>query len=169
MKNLTNSLYEILVNTMPHGIAITDTKGRFILWNKTAEEMFPISMFLTPTRSAWASVFGAYTVDRKQEYKFEDLPLSKSLRGQWVKCEKVYIKNDKYPAGLYLRISSYPLIEDNELKAAAVVFEDITEEQLIFDEVINKFEEIKLYLTDVLKVDYATKKVKINPNESIKY
>ena len=56
-------------------------------------------------------------------------------------------------SSIYLKVSSYPLKENGELKAAAILFEDITKEQTMFEEVINKFDEIKEYLMKVIKID----------------
>ena len=153
--NITCELYYKILNGMPHGVVVADKHGKFILWNKSADPVFN-SKTVESSKSNWIKDFGIYKVDKKELFKDEDIPMNRALRGESVNGEKMFVKNTNVPNGIFLKISSYPIYEDNgvDIKAAVIIFDDITKEQILYEIVIKKINELENYLKNTLNIDY---------------
>lgn len=169
-KTISINLFEKLVDVMPYGIIVANIDSEFILHNTVARHFFDSELQDT-TENRWSGEYGIFSLDKTVRYTLENTPAQRALRGEVVKYEKYFIKSKIIPQGFYLKVSSYPIyssVDCNVVEAAAVVFEDITEEQEFYDNVINKFEEIEKYLREVLKIDNTVKNTK-NDDKAIHY
>lgn len=149
--------YRRVVDNLPHGIIVSDAEGKFIIWNEKALPMFPDGLFQSKQEN-WVEDFGVYQIDKITKYKTEELPMSKALKGVTTANEKMYIQHGE-KEGIFLKVSSYPIYncEHDELEAGVVLIEDITQEQILYDNIINKINELENYLKDIMDFDFSEK------------
>lgn len=141
------NLYIKIIDIMPYGMIVADKNGKFILWNEKADPIFT-NKSVSCTKEEWVEKFGVYHTDKVTKFKTEDLPMVRALRGETVKGERMYLTNTSNPEGMFLKVSSFPIYSDNsnEIEAAVIVIDDITQEQLLYDSVIAKIAELESYL-----------------------
>lgn len=157
-------LVQKLLNSMIYGVIIADKTGNFIYWNEPAKLI--MSSNSNSQQQEWIDDFGVYTTDKSRKYLTEELPMSKGLRGEISKGEKMFVKNIDIPNGVYLKVNGFPIYnEDGIIDGAAIIFEDITEEQLMYDSVISKINELEIYLKEILNIDYDEVLLKKLKNE----
>ncbi len=141
-------IYKKVIETMPYGIVVSNIDGKFIFYNNRASIVFNENLQKS-LQENWVEDFGVFTVDRKEKYKTENLPMSKALKGQTVVGEKMYIKHIGIPNGVYLKVSAFPIITENTIEAAVIIFDDITEEQIMYDSIISKINDLENYLREL--------------------
>ena len=149
-KYLTLDLYYKIINVMPYGMIVADKNGKFILWNTKSFPIFNENL-LNSTKENWVKDFGIYHIDKETLYKTEDLPMVKSLNGQSIIGEKMFVKHEGIPEGTFLKVSSFPIMNDDGtgIQASVTVFDDITQQQLLYDSIIFKINELEKYLKDI--------------------
>lgn len=149
-----------LVNIIPYGVIIANKDGKFIFWNKNSQPVFT-ERLRESVKENWTEEFGVYSVDKTTKYETEDLPMCKALKGETVVGEKMFVIHEDCPDGVYLKVSAYPILDgNNTIEAGAIIFEDITQEQLAFEEIVRGLNDLEVYLRDELNIDYA--KIKQN-------
>lgn len=145
---IPTNLYEHIVDSMPYGILVADTKGEFILWNKVSYAMFSENL-RTSKQENWVSDWGVFEIDKVTPFKAEAVPLTRALKGETVEGVKMFIKNSKSEKALFIKVNGYPLMDKHgKLEAGIVMVEDITKEQTMYDTIMTKFDEIQKYLKD---------------------
>ncbi len=144
-------LYLKVLKAMPYGIIISDKSSNFVFWNDKASHIMHITAQAIKQQD-WVKKFGVYDLDKTTMYKTEDLPMSKALRGEFIDSEKLYIKNENMEEGIYIKVTAFPVLENDEIIAAVVMFDDITDEQTLYDSVIHKITELESYLKDFIKI-----------------
>lgn len=149
-------LYLRVVESMPYGIIISDSAGNSIFWNEKASFIMKAAEDAIQQKD-WVHQFGVFNLDKTTMYTTEDLPMSKALRGEYIADEKLYIHNKDLPEGVYLKISAFPIIENEQISAAVVLFDDITKEQQLYDNIIGQINGLTSYLKqlDTLKTVYS--------------
>jgi len=150
---MSMELYQSLISDMPIGIMVCNTRGEFILWNDEATKMFK-SELRSSTKDKWAEDFGVFELDKTTQYKTEDIPMAKALRGEFVENEKLYIKNNGDKEGIYIKVTSYPLLDlDAKIIAGVVLFEDVTQEQKWYEGIISKLSELEEFIRGSITVN----------------
>lgn len=144
-------LYLKVLKAIPYGIIISDKNSEFVFWNEKASYIMHMTAQAIKQQD-WAKKFGVYSLDKATMYKTEDLPMSKALLGEFVEGEKLYIKNENMSEGIYIKVTAFPILEDKTIVAAVVMFDDITEEQKLYESVIYKITELESYLKDLINV-----------------
>lgn len=150
-KKADPTLYLKILKALPYGIIVADKNSDFVFWNDKASYIMRITAQAIDQQD-WARKFGVYSLDKKTMYRTEDLPMSKALLGEFVESEKLYIKNETMDSGIYIKVTAFPVLENQEIIAAAVIFDDITKEQELYDGVIHKIIELELYLRELEKI-----------------
>lgn len=156
-ENIDVETYRKIVDNLPHGIIVADTTGKFIIWNAKALPMFSDDLF-NSIQENWVEDFGVYQIDKITKFKTEELPMSKALKGISTENDKLYIKQ-KNGEEIFVKVSSYPIFscEHSELEGAVVLIEDVTKEQHLYDNIINKINELENYLKDIMDFDLSKK------------
>ncbi len=112
---------------LSEGVIASDRNGRFLLFNRAAEQMLGIgSQDVTVDR--WTATYGCYQPDTVTPYPAEDLPLARALQGEEITNEPIYIKNPHKPDGGWISVSARPLMDDaGAIWGGFVIFRDISE------------------------------------------
>jgi sigma-B regulation protein RsbU (phosphoserine phosphatase) len=121
------TILESVLESLPSGTIIAGADGRFSFFNAAAERILGKDLRdLDPTQ--WSSEYGCFMPDQVTRYPPERLPLARSLQGEEVLFEEIFIRNERRPDGIWLNVSSKPLRDaQRELQGAYVVFQDVTE------------------------------------------
>ncbi len=115
-----------ILNTMSEGIIVADTNGNFLITNPAAEEMFG-NTFSEVRPEGWSSHFGLFLPDQKTPFPMEKLPLFRSLNGESVSHEEMFVRHEQAPDGRWVSINARPLRDaGGMLQGGVIVCRDIT-------------------------------------------
>ena len=120
-------IMETIFNSMHEGILVTDAAGRQLFHNRSAEQIS--GMGKVPSKpSEWAKVYGIFYPDKETPVPMDQNPLVRAMQGESTEDFQAFIRNEKRPDGVYVSSSGRPILnnETNEVKAAVVIFRDIT-------------------------------------------
>ena len=101
-------LLEVVFNNMSDGVVVADDKGRYVMYNQTAEQMTaqqldPMDIKDAPER------FGFFFPDKKTAFPADQLPLARALHGEESDNVNIFMDNSRMQEGLHLSISARPL------------------------------------------------------------
>jgi len=121
------TILKSVLESLPSGAIIADADGKISFFNAAAEMILGIGLRdLDP--ALWSSDYGCFMPDQVTRYPTERLPLARSLQGEEVLSEEIFVRNEQRPDGVWLNVSSKPLRnEGGELLGAYVVFQDVTD------------------------------------------
>jgi signal transduction histidine kinase/ActR/RegA family two-component response regulator/HPt (histidine-containing phosphotransfer) domain-containing protein len=123
-----------VLESMVEGVVVADMAGRFLIFNTAARSLLgqgPVD----EGPGAWSEAYGLFRADGKTPYPSEELPLSRSLRGEPVDREELVIRTPEREADCHVAASGRPLWgEDDRQIGAVVVFHDITEAKALEQE-----------------------------------
>lgn len=116
-----------VLESMVEGVIVADMAGRFLIFNTAARNLLgqgPVDQ----GPEAWSEAYGLFRADGEARYPSEELPLSRSLRGEPVDRDELIIRTPMRLADCHVSASGRPLWdEDGRQIGAVVVFHDITE------------------------------------------
>lgn len=119
-------ILQSVVNSMGDGVIVADTTGKFLLFNPAASNILGTSATDTPV-SDWSSTYGCYLPDGKTPYPPYDLPLARSLRGEAVDADEIFVRNERRPQGVWISVTGRPLLDaTGEVQGGVVVVRDTT-------------------------------------------
>jgi PAS domain S-box-containing protein len=120
---------------MGDAVIVADRQERFLVFNAAAERMFGSGAAQTPS-ATWPELYGLYLPDRTTPCPAAVLALTRSIRGEEVNDEVVFVRHPQAPAGLWARVSGRPLREPSgEVSGGVIVCRDITERMRAEEEV----------------------------------
>ena len=122
-----NELMETIFNSISDGIVVADEAGNFLYVNPAAEHIVGMGPMEIPPNE-WSETYGSFYPDQKTPIKTEDLPLSRAIfNGESSNEEDIFIRNEKKPEGVYIRVSGRPLLNEiGGIRGGVIVFHDIT-------------------------------------------
>lgn len=124
-----NDEIEILRSTIYHlseGIVVADKDGRFLICNQKARSVIGIDL-KSGAPQAWSEVRGFFKPDAITPYPLEELPSTRVLAGETVPETDIFIRNEQFPAGIWVAVQANPLRkEGGAIRGSVVVFRDIT-------------------------------------------
>ncbi|MDN3522598.1 ATP-binding protein [Halomonas ramblicola] len=116
-----------VLESMVEGVIVADMAGHFLIFNTAARNLLgqgPVDQ----GPASWSEAYGLFRADGETPYPSEELPLSRSLRGEPVDRDELVIRTPERPADCHVAASGRPLWgEDGRQIGAVVVFHDITE------------------------------------------
>jgi sigma-B regulation protein RsbU (phosphoserine phosphatase) len=116
-----------ILNSLSEGVIVADREGRFIFFNPAAERILGIGSKNIPLEE-WTGVYGCFRSDRRTPYPSNELPLARSIRGETVLDEVIFIRNAAQPEGIWINTSSNPLFgAGEEVNGGVVVLREVTE------------------------------------------
>ncbi len=122
---------ETVIANIGEGVIVSDSSGKFILFNKNAEKILGVGPEDVPIE-AWSERYGVYTLDGKTLFPSEELPLARALRGETTDEVELLIRNERYPKGRFISITGRPILNvHGEVTAGVVDFKDITQVKLL--------------------------------------
>lgn len=121
-----SKLLSSILNTMGEAVLVTDAEGKLIGSNDAAAQIFK-----TDTNdlslARWAQHHGICHTDQTTLVDWQDLPVTRSLKGEHVDHFEAFIKNKDTGEGLYVTINSRPLLStENDIKGVVLVATDAT-------------------------------------------
>ena len=123
-----NELMETAFNSISDGVAFSDLSERSLYINPSAAQMTGIDEMTAPV-AEWPRKYGFFYPDQKTLMKVRELPFIRILfRGASID-DDVFIRNEKKPDGVYIRMSGGPLRNENDqIRGAVIIFRDVTEQ-----------------------------------------
>lgn len=122
----TEVLASILHN-IGDAVIVADTQYRFLTFNPAAERMFG-TVAIETRAEGWSRAYGLYLPDQVTEFPADELPIARSIRGEEVDDLEMFVRHDKAPDGVWIRVSGRPLRNSaGELTGGVIVCRDITE------------------------------------------
>src|SRR6266566_5384600 len=123
----SNEILQSILSNMGDAVIVADKKGKFLVFNPAAERMFGGDATQTSS-SEWLHHYGLYLPDRVTPFPDDQLPLTRSIRGEEVNNVEIFVRHDKAPNGLWTRVNGRPLRGSNgELLGGVIVCRDITQ------------------------------------------
>ncbi|HEV2842790.1 MAG TPA: GAF domain-containing protein [Chthoniobacterales bacterium] len=134
----TNEILQSILSSMADAVIVADRQGNFLLFNPAAKRMFGQGATQTAS-SEWSQQYGLYLPDRVTPFPPDQLPLTRSIRGEEVNNVEIFVRHEKAPNGLWTRVHGRPLKgSDGKLSGGVIVCRDITEikkeEFFLFDQ-----------------------------------
>lgn len=134
----TNEILQSILSSMADAVIVADKHGNFLVFNPAAERMFGQGATQTAS-SEWSRQYGLYLPDRVTQFPPDQLPLTRSIRGEEVNNVELFVRHEKAPKGLWTRVNGRPLKgPGGELSGGVIVCRDITdikkEEFFLFDQ-----------------------------------
>jgi PAS domain S-box-containing protein len=134
----TNEILQSILSSMGDAVIVADKNGNFLVFNPAAERMFGQGATQIAS-SEWSHQYGLYLPDKVTPFPPDQLPLTRSIRGEEVNNVEIFVRHKKAPQGLWTRVNGRPLRGPNgELSGGVIVCRDITEvkkeEFFLFDQ-----------------------------------
>ena len=120
------TLLQLILDGMGDGVIVADTNLRVMLMNPVARNIIGLDPAEPPPEN-WADVQGRYLPDMVTPIPTERLFLSRALRGERVDDEEMFLRNHRFPDGLWISGSARPILSDDGAQQAVVVWRNITE------------------------------------------
>lgn len=139
-----------IVGCMYSGIVMAKTEGNFLAWNAVATEILGPKENVQPEN--WSKFYGCFDPDTEKQMNYEELPLFQALQGNSVKDKVILIKNKYTPRG-WIKCKADPVYHQDELIGGIVVFDDISKEMLLQEDInkfLNKVEPIQKKILNVI-------------------
>jgi phosphoserine phosphatase RsbU/P len=116
------------IYNLSEGVIVADTKGVFIICNKTATSILATDDDKLP--QSWSEVNGCYKPDGITPYLREELPVARATAGETVSETEILVRNDQHPSGLWVSTQATPLRNRaGEICGSVVTFHDITKKK----------------------------------------
>ena len=132
------SLLKSILSSLGDAVVVADKQGKFLVFNPAAERMFGRGAIETDA-SEWPNQYGLFLPDGVTPFPPDQLPLTRSIRGEEVNNVEMFVRHAKAPDGLWTRINGRPLRgPGGELSGGVIVCRNITEvkkeEFFLFDQ-----------------------------------
>src|SRR5438094_7994041 len=123
----TNEILRSILSNMGDAVIVADKDGKFLVFNPVAERFFgPRAIQTTPNE--WSSHYGLYLPDQVTLFPPDELPLTRSIRGEEINNVEIFVRPEKAARGLWVRVSGRPLRGPRgELLGGVIVCRDITQ------------------------------------------
>ena len=122
----TNEILSSILSNMGDAVIVADKSGNFLVFNPAAERMFGKGAMHIPP-AEWSHNYGLYLPDKVTPFPHDQLPMTRSIRGEDVDNIEVFVRHEKAPHGLWTRITGRPLRDaSGELLGGVIVCRNIT-------------------------------------------
>jgi PAS domain S-box-containing protein len=123
----TNEILHSILSNMGDAVIVADRDNNFFVFNPAAERMFGSGATQMPS-TEWSHRYGLYLPDKITPFPHDQLPLTRSIRGEEVDNVEMFVRHEKAPHGLWTEITGRPLRGANgDLLGGVVVCRDITQ------------------------------------------
>jgi PAS domain S-box-containing protein len=123
----TNEILRSILSNMGDAVVVADKDNNFLVFNPAAERMFGTGALQMPS-TEWSHRYGLYLSDKTTPFPHDQLPLTRSIRGEDVDNVEMFVRHEKAPHGLWTEITGRPLRGANgDVLGGVVVCRDITE------------------------------------------
>ncbi len=124
-------LQRLILDSVADGVVVTDRDGRFVLWNRKAEQIVGAGPQAVPPEY-WSAHFGIYRDESGEPLPTEELPLVRAIRGESTVSTELYLRNPARTEGRWTQVTARPLRDHDEgLSGAVAVLVDVTEKRCL--------------------------------------
>ncbi|MBW4647205.1 MAG: PAS domain S-box protein [Kastovskya adunca ATA6-11-RM4] len=122
-------ILELVLNSMGDGVIVADETGNFLIFNPAAQEMVGLGSTDTPP-DEWSATYGLFLPDGCTPYPSEDIPLTRTIRGEAFDDVDVFVCHPGKPTGLWLKVNGRPLLDESGiLRGGAIVYRNVTSQR----------------------------------------
>lgn len=119
----------LILDNMVDGVVVVDEQGKFIVYNKRAEQITGRGATDNSTLD-WPAHFGIFKPDQNTICRPEELPLLRAIEGETISQEEAWIRNENVPEGVWVSINAAPLRDaSGKIVGGVGVFRDISEQK----------------------------------------
>ena len=123
----TNEILQSILSNMGDAVVVADKDGKILVFNPVAERFFGTRAPETMP-SEWSHRYGLYLPDKVTFFPHDQLPLTRSIRGEEVDNVEIFVRRQKAAKGLWVRVNGRPLRgPKGELLGGVIVCRDITQ------------------------------------------
>jgi PAS domain S-box-containing protein len=123
----TNEILRSILSNMGDAVIVADKDGNFLVFNPAAVRMFGKGAMQMPSIE-WSRRYGLYLPDKVTPFPHDQLPMTRSIRGEEVDNIEMFVRHEKAPHGLWTEITGRPLRSSNgDVLGGVIVCRDITE------------------------------------------
>ena len=118
-------MLQSVLDSMGEGLVAADEQGKFLIWNRAAENIVGYGAADLPVAD-WSAHYGVYLSDQVTPCPSDQLPLVRALRGESSEVE-LFMRNAKLPEGAWIEATAHPLKDENgEPCGGVVAFRDVS-------------------------------------------
>ena len=122
-----HELERLILDGVADGVVVVDLDGRFVLWNRKAEQIVGSGPEAVPSER-WSEHFGVYRDEAGEPIPTDELPLVRAIRGESTDNMEVYLCRPTRGEGRWAQVTARPLRDqDGGLSGAVAVLVDVTE------------------------------------------
>jgi PAS domain S-box-containing protein len=119
-------LLQLILGSMGDGVVVADESGKFLLFNRAAEQMLGVGATDT-TPEQWTNRYGLFQPDTITPFVPAEAPLARAIRGESVDSIEIFVRHPKNADGVLISVTGRPLrSEDGALRGGVIVFHDIS-------------------------------------------
>jgi sigma-B regulation protein RsbU (phosphoserine phosphatase) len=121
-----SALLRHVIDSLADGVVVADLDGRCLLSNTAARRLLGTGLAGVPANE-WTSAFGCRLPDLVTPYPPQDMPLTRTLRGEVVSHLELFMVNQETPQGVWLSVNGTPIRDARgKLEGGVVVLRDVT-------------------------------------------
>jgi light-regulated signal transduction histidine kinase (bacteriophytochrome) len=141
----SEELLESILESIGSGVIVTDSTGRFLLFNSMASKILGIGA--TDAKSGcWAETYGFYQSDKKTLMPESEIPLVRAMRGESFDKVEIFVRNEHVPWGIWCSATGRPLRDKSDTSSGGVVvFDDITMQKRLSDELMRSNKDLQQF------------------------
>lgn len=123
---IPTALLRHVIDSLTDGVFVADVDGRCLLSNAAARQLLGTDFVDVPA-AEWTSAFGCFLPDMATPYPPQDMPLTRTLRGEVVSNLELFLVNLWEPQGVWLSVNGTPIRDpQGKMEGGVVVLRDIT-------------------------------------------
>lgn len=124
-----HALQRLIIENVADGIVVTDCNGRFLLWNRKAEDLVGSGPDDVPPEH-WPTHFGIFRDEDGDLVPTNELPLVRAMRGNAADSAELFLRPAKGTRGRWVQVTARPLRDaDNRLIGGIAALLDVTEQK----------------------------------------
>ena len=119
-------LLTIVLDNMGDGVIVADPKGELLLHNREAARITGVRSPSGDMRQRVREM-GLFHPDGRTRFAFDDLPLSRAVRGERSDNVRLAIRNPAHPDGIHVSVNGRPILDpEGRVQGGVIVVRDIT-------------------------------------------
>jgi signal transduction histidine kinase len=116
---------QAVLDNIADGISVADSAGT-LTFNPAAERMMGKKPVEGAPPADWSEKYGLFLPDMKTAYPPADLPMAHAMRGDSIQQAELFVRHPGAPDGLWISVTSSPLLIDGKLAGGISIFRDVT-------------------------------------------
>ncbi len=135
-------LMETVFDSMYDGIVILGSTGQVLFTNPSIQQIFGAEPPDT-LPSQWSEPYGVFYPDKETRLPIDQLLVIFLSQGEAIKDQELFVRHERQPEGIHIRVSAIPLFNENrEVVACVCVVRDILRAEVetshSFSEIVGK-------------------------------